>query len=69
MVIRETRDIPTNNTLWEYLNKNNIEYTFHTYYQPQLTVYKIYTEDKDQLKNIGKIIGGKNNENNHTKHI
>lgn len=62
MIIRQTRDIPTDNNLWEYLNKNNIEYTFHTYYNTTLTVYKIYTDSEDHLKNIDKILEEKNNE-------
>ena len=58
MIIREVKDIITNHTLWEYLNKNNIEYTFHTYYNTTLTVYKIYTDSEDHLKNIDKIMRG-----------
>ena len=58
MIIRQTRDFPTNNNLWGYLNKNNIEYTFHTYYNTTLTVYKIYTDSEDHLKTIDKIIRG-----------
>ena len=57
MIIRQTRDNPTNNSLWEYLNKNNIEYTGHTYYSTQLTVYKIFTDNVEHLKNIDKITG------------
>ena len=37
---------------------NNIEYTFHTYYNTTLTVYKIYTDSEDHLKNIDKIMRG-----------
>ena len=62
MVIRETRDIPTNNTLCEYLNKNNIYYSYHTYYNILVTVYKIFTDSEDHLKIIDKITGGKNND-------
>ena len=62
MIIRQTRDIPTNNNLWEYLNKNNIEYTSHTYYNTTLTVYKIYTDSEEHLKIIDKITGGENND-------
>ena len=62
MIIRQTRDIHSNNTLWEYLNKNNIEYSSHTYYSTQLTVYKIFTDSEEHLKIIDKITGGENNE-------
>ena len=58
MIIKETRDIHTNNSLCEYLNKNNIEYSFFTYYSTQHTVYKIYTDVEEHLKTIDKIIGG-----------
>lgn len=64
MIIRQTRDIHSNNTLWEYLNKNNIEYSCHTYYSTQLTVYKIYTDSEEHLKIIDKITGGRWGENN-----
>ena len=62
MIIRQTRDIPTNNTLWGYLNKNNIEYSFYTYYTTQLTVYKIFTDNEEHIKTIDKIIGGEKND-------
>ena len=55
-VIKEAKDIPTNNALFEYLNKNNIGYTFHTYYNPVLTVYKIYSDNEEHLKNIDAIL-------------
>ena len=58
MIIRQTRDIPTNNNLWEYLNKNNIEYTFHTYFYKDSTLYKIFTDNEDHLKTIDAITGG-----------
>lgn len=61
MIIRQTRDIPTNNRLWGYLTKENIEYTSHTYYNTVLTVYKIYTDNENQLKKIDEILGGKTN--------
>ena len=28
MIIVEIKDIPSNNTLWEYLNNNNIQYSY-----------------------------------------
>ena len=59
MIIRQTRDIHSNNTLGEYLNKNNIEYSSHTYNSTQLTIYKIFTDSEEHLKNIDKITGGK----------
>ena len=62
MIIREVKDILTNNTLWNYLNKNNIEYSFHTYFYKVCTVYKILTDNEEHLKNIDKITGGENNE-------
>ena len=68
MVIRETNDIQINTSLWNYLNSNNIEYTAHTFYKGN-TVYKIFTDSEDHIKNIDKITGGKNNDNTHTKHI
>ena len=55
-VIKEAKDIPTNNALFEYLNKNNIEYTFHTYFYKVCTVYKIYSDNKEHLKNIDAIL-------------
>lgn len=60
MIIRQARDIPTNNSLWEYLTKENIEYTSHTYYKTVLTLYKIFTDNENQLKKIDEILGGKN---------
>lgn len=57
MIIREVKDIIKNHTLWEYLNKNNIEYRFHTYFSTQHTVYKIYTDSEEHLKNIDTITG------------
>lgn len=62
MIIRQTRDIPTNNSLWDYLTKENIEYTSHTYYKTVLTVYKIYTDIDNQLEKIDEILGGKTND-------
>ena len=62
MIIRQTRDISTNNSLWDYLTKENIEYTSHTYYKTVLTVYKIYTDSEEHLKKIDRILGGKNNQ-------
>ena len=56
MIIREARDIPTNNALFEYLNKNNIEYTFHTYFYKVCTVYKICSDSEEHLKNIDAIL-------------
>ena len=56
-VIKEAKDIPTNNALFEYLNKNNIEYTFHTYFYKDCTVYKIDTGNEEHIKTIDKIIG------------
>ena len=56
MIIREARDIPTNNALFEYLNKNNIEYTFHTYFYKVCTVYKICSDSEEHLKNIDVIL-------------
>ena len=55
-VIKEAKDILTNNALFEYLNKNNIEYTFHTYFYKVCTVYKIYSDNKEHLKNIDAIL-------------
>ena len=55
-VIKEAKDILTNNVLFEYLNKNNIEYTFHTYFYKVCTVYKIYSDNKEHLKNIDAIL-------------
>ena len=55
-VIREAKDIPTNNALFEYLNKNNIGYTFHTYFYKVCTVYKIYLDSEEHLKNINVIL-------------
>ena len=57
MIIRQTRDIHSNNTLGEYLNKNNIEYSSHTYNSTQLTIYKIFTDSEEHLKIIDKITG------------
>ena len=62
MIIVEIKDIPSNNTLWEYLNNNNIQYSFHTYFSMEHTVYKIFTDNEEHLKIIDKITGGKNNE-------
>ena len=58
MIIRETNDIQINTSLWNYLNSNNIEYTAHTFFKGN-TVYKIYTDSEDHLKNIDTITGGK----------
>ena len=69
MIIREVKDIFTNNSLWGYLNKNNIEYTFHTYFYKDCTVYKIYTDSEEHIKNIHTITGGENNEWKGTKAI
>jgi len=55
MIIKVARNILTNNILCEYLNKNNIEYSCHTYNSTQLTVYKIYTDVEEHLKTIDKI--------------
>ena len=55
-VIKEAKDILTNNALFEYLNKNNIEYTFHTYFYKVRTVYKIYLDSEEHLKNIDAIL-------------
>ena len=55
-VIKEAKDIPTNNALFEYLNKNNIEYTFHTYFYKVCTVYKICSDNEEHLKNIDVIL-------------
>ena len=60
MIIRETNDIQINTGLWNYLNSNNIEYTAHTFYKGN-TVYKIFTDNEEHLKNIDKITGGENN--------
>ena len=49
-VIREVKNIPINNALFEYLNKNNIKYTFHTYFYKVCTVYKIYSDSEEHLK-------------------
>ncbi len=57
MIIREVKDIITNHTLWEYLNKNNIQYNFHTYFYKDSTVYKIFSDNEEHLKNIDKITG------------
>ena len=57
MIIMEAKDPLTNNILWTYLNKNNIEYTFHTYFYKDSTVYKIYTDSKEHIKKINKIMG------------
>ena len=62
MIIKEIRDIPTNNALWEYLNNNNMHYTCHTCFYKDCTVYKILTDNVEQLKIIDKITGGENNE-------
>lgn len=56
MIIMEVKDILTNSILCGYLNKNNIEYTFHTYFYKDSTVYKIYTDSKEHIKNINKIM-------------
>ena len=42
MIIRQTTGIFTNNRLWEYLTKENIKYTSHTYYKTGITEYKIF---------------------------
>ena len=67
MIIWQTRDFPTNNTLWEYLNNNNMHYTCHTCFYKVCTVYKIFTDNEEHLKNIDKITGGENNEWKGTK--
>ena len=51
-----TKDIPTNNLLFQYLNLGGITYTFMTYGNGE-TVYKITCNDK-QFKSINKILGG-----------
>ena len=59
MIIIEIKDIIKNHTLWEYLNKNNIPYTFHTYFYKDCTVYKIDTDNEEHIKTIDKIMGFK----------
>lgn len=59
MLIRLVKDTPTNNILWEYLTKENIKYTSHTFENAH-TTYKIYTEMDNQMKKIDEILGGKN---------
>ena len=56
MIIREVKNIVTNNNLYEYLNKNNVQYTFHTYFYKQCTVYKIHTDSKKHIKKIDEIM-------------
>lgn len=51
-----TKDIYTNNLLFQYLNLAGIKYTFMTYGNGE-TVYKITCNDK-QFKSINKILGG-----------
>lgn len=55
MIIRETNDIQINTGVWNYLNSNNIEYKVHTFYNGN-TLYKIYTDSEEHLKNIDSII-------------
>lgn len=51
-----TKDIYTNNLLFQYLNLGRITYTFYTYGNGT-TVYKITCNDK-QFKSINKIVSG-----------
>lgn len=60
MIIIEVKDMITISSLWGYLNKNNIEYTIHTYFYKGITVYKIYTDSKEHINSINKIIGDEN---------
>ena len=55
-VIKEAKDIPTNNALFEYLTRNDVDYTSHTYYNPVITVYKICSDSEEHLKNIDAIL-------------